>query len=329
MPIRGRDTGSRRKLDNPENKDGDPIPLVSGENSSRESSIQNGITANGNTDSPVPGGSGGPRTEGGKKKSSRNAIKHAIFSAVVLPDESPKIYRDILHDLCDYLDPNDRVEQILVEKLAANLWRYKRLILAETSDVIYTSGLAKTEMMLAGNRDLRNRENNGRMMADDAGPDSLERGIELLRKLRALVQERGFDIDADAVTLFKLYGPFVEGHLPIDIELIYGYWRKYSEVNTNNQRPNHGIRLEEAKKQAIDILDAQIKWAENRRECLKPYEDIRAVLPFPSEVALDKIMRYEAHLGREFDRTLQQIERLRRIKAGQATAPPIEVKLST
>jgi hypothetical protein len=40
-------------------------------------------------------------------------------------------------------------------------------------------------------------------------------------------------------------------------------------------------------------------------------------------------MRYEAHLGREFDRTLQQIERLRRIKTGQPTPAPIEVKLST
>jgi hypothetical protein len=203
------------------------------------------------------------------------------------------------------------------------------LIVAESTDVVYTSGLAKTEMMLARNRDLRNRENNGRMTADDADSDSLERAIELLSKLRALVQERGFDIDADVVTLFKLYGPAVEGHLPIDAELIYGYWRKYSEVNMQNREPNGRIRLEEAKKHAIDILDAQIKWAERRRECLKPYEDIRAVLTFPSEVALEKIMRYEAHLGREFDRTLQQIERLRRMRSGQPTPPPIEVKLSS
>jgi hypothetical protein len=304
MPINDRDPRSRTKLRNPEIKDADPPPLVSEENPSRVSSIENGNTANGNTDSGVPArGSGGPRTERGKKKSSRNAIKHAIFSAVVLPDESPKMYRDILHALCDYFDPNDRVEQIFVEKLAANLWRYKRLILAETVDVAYTSGRAQMEMMLAGSQDLRNRENNGRMMADDASPEPLERAIELLRKLRALVQERGFDIDADVTILFKLYGPAVEGHLPIDIELIYGYWQKYSEVNMQ-YRPKDRIRVEEAKKQAIDMLDAQIRWAESRRGCLKPFENARAVLSFPSEIALEKIMRYEAHLGREFDRTL-------------------------
>lgn len=277
----------------------------------------------------VPGKrSRGPRTERGKKKSSRNAIKHGIFSTVVLPDESPKMYRDMSNALFDYLKPDHSVERILIEKLAANLWRNKRLILAESCDVVYTSGLAKSEMMLAGNRDLRNRENSGRMMADDASSEALERAIELLHKLRALVQERGFDIDADVITLFKLYGPAVEGHLPIDIELIYGYWQKYSEVNMR-YRPRESIRIEEAKKQAIDMLDAQIRWAESRRACLKPYEDARAVLTFPSEVALEKIMRYEAHLGREFDRTLQQFERVRRIRMGQATPAPIEVKLST
>jgi hypothetical protein len=48
----------------------------------------------------------------------------------------------------------------------------------------------------------------------------------------------------------------------------------------------------------------------------------------PSEIALERIIRYEAHLGREFDRTLQQLERFKRIRTGQATLPPVEVKLS-
>ena len=83
-------------------------------------------------------------------------------------------------------------------------------------------------------------------------------------------------------------------------------------IELQKPQKTSAIRLEEAKKLAIDMLEAQIKWAERRRERRKPYEDIRAVLSFPSEIALEKIMRYEAHLGREFDRTLQQIERLRR-----------------
>jgi hypothetical protein len=326
MPIRG----SKRKVRNPEINHADPLPLAAGENSSRESSSQNGNSASGQTPSEVPAkGSGGPRTKRGKNRSSRNAVKHGIFSAVVLPEESPKMYRDILHAFCDYIKPNDRAEEILVDKLAANIWRSKRLILAESAEVYYTSGLARMETALAGSSDLKNREFNGRMLADDAHSDSLERAIELMRRLRSLIQERGFDIDADVAFLFQIYGPVSDKHLPTDVQLTYAHWRKYSKVKEANGQPEDGNSLEEAKKNAIDMIDSQIRWAEKRRECLKPFEDFRAIWSFPSEIGLEKIMRYESHLGREFDRTLQQIEHLRRIKTRQTTPAPIEVKLST
>ncbi len=151
---------------------------------------------------------------------------------------------------------------------------------------------------------------------------------ELLLQLRARIQERGFDIDADVMTLFQLFGPVEEG-LPIDAQMIYAYWQKYSELRTKNRQPKDGISLEEAKKHAIDMIDERIKLAQNRRDYLKPFEIFRATFSLPSEIALEKIMQYEAHLSREFDRTLQRLERVRRIKTGQSTPVPIEVKLST
>jgi hypothetical protein len=139
MPIRG----SKREVCSQEINSVDPLPRVAGENSSRESSIQNGNSTSGQTPSEVPAKrSGGPRTKRGKNRSSRNATRHGVFAAVVLPEESPKMYRDILHAFCDYIKPNDRAEEILVDKLAANIWRSKRLILAESAEVYYTSGLA-------------------------------------------------------------------------------------------------------------------------------------------------------------------------------------------
>ena len=167
------------------------------------------------------------------------------------------------------------------------------------------------------------------MLAVDAHSDSLVQAIELMRRLRSRIQERGFDIDLDDVTLFNLYGPAADARASIDARVTWVLWRKYSERKKENGPPKDGMSLEEAKKFAIDMLDDEIRWAESRKECLKPFEDLRAISSFPSDIGLEKMMRYEAHLGREFDRTLQQIERLRRVKAGQATPPPIEVKLST
>jgi hypothetical protein len=51
-----------------------------------------------------------------------------------------------------------------------------------------------------------------------------------------------------------------------------------------------------------------------------------AVVPSPQ--VLDRLLRYEAHLSREIDRTLSQLERLQRMRMGQAVPPPLKVEIS-
>ena len=51
--------------------------------------------------------------------------------------------------------------------------------------------------------------------------------------------------------------------------------------------------------------------------------------PVPPPDVLDLLLRYEANLDRSFDRTLNQLERLQRIRLGQAVPPPVKVQLST
>jgi len=43
---------------------------------------------------------------------------------------------------------------------------------------------------------------------------------------------------------------------------------------------------------------------------------------------LERLLRYETSLERSFDRTLNQLERLQRLRKGQPVAPRIEVDLS-
>ena len=74
----------------------------------------------------------GPRTPEGKDKSKYNAVKHGIFSKVILLKGEPRIVFDALVDgLFNDLHPKGTLEEILVEKLAILLWRYRRLIVAE------------------------------------------------------------------------------------------------------------------------------------------------------------------------------------------------------
>jgi hypothetical protein len=45
----------------------------------------------------------------------------------------------------------------------------------------------------------------------------------------------------------------------------------------------------------------------------------------PSQEDSDRLIRYEAHLSREFDRTLTQLDRLQRQRLGQPVLPKLEV----
>lgn len=52
-------------------------------------------------------------------------------------------------------------------------------------------------------------------------------------------------------------------------------------------------------------------------------------LAVPKDGELERLMRYEDHLDRAFDRTLSQLERLQRMRLGLATLPPLKVELSS
>ena len=48
----------------------------------------------------------------------------------------------------------------------------------------------------------------------------------------------------------------------------------------------------------------------------------------PDSSGLDRLLRYEASLERTFDRALNQLERLQRMRRGQPVAPRIDVNVS-
>jgi hypothetical protein len=43
---------------------------------------------------------------------------------------------------------------------------------------------------------------------------------------------------------------------------------------------------------------------------------------------LDRFLRIDAHTSREIDRTMQQLERLQRMRRGQPLPPQVDVKIS-
>jgi hypothetical protein len=84
----------------------------------------------------------GPRTAEGKANSSKNAIKHGIYSnTILLKSESRPDYDLLLDGFWEYFKPVGMFEEFLVEKLLVQSWRHRRLVITE-KDEIENGGLS-------------------------------------------------------------------------------------------------------------------------------------------------------------------------------------------
>jgi len=89
----------------------------------------------------------GPRTFEGKANSSRNATRHGLLSTrLLLDDEDPDEFADLLCDLQNSLAPIGAMELALVEHIAVTLWRQRRLVTAESAAIT----LARQTKQIAG-----------------------------------------------------------------------------------------------------------------------------------------------------------------------------------
>ena len=108
----------------------------------------------------------------------------------------------------------------------------------------------------------------------------------------------------------------------------------FSKVAEGYRAESDESGLDALKKAAVDAFNREIKrlevWAEIQ-ECLggkrREYATVAALVP--AQGTVEKLVRYEAHLSREFDRTLNQLERCQRMRMGQPVMPAIKVELSS
>src|SRR5262245_50747642 len=76
----------------------------------------------------------GPRTPGGKSKTSANALKHGLTGLqVVLPNENPGDFDSFRTGLFTELAPQGELEGALVEKIVSDFWRLRRVPLLEAA----------------------------------------------------------------------------------------------------------------------------------------------------------------------------------------------------
>ncbi len=80
----------------------------------------------------------GPKTRTGKAGSKMNAMKHGLLAAdLVVRDEDPVEFTRVLENLVDELQAQGPLEEQLVERVAACMWRLRRLYRVEAEIFTY------------------------------------------------------------------------------------------------------------------------------------------------------------------------------------------------
>jgi hypothetical protein len=82
----------------------------------------------------------GAVTEEGKEIVSKNAVKHGVFAKDLIiasgdGRENEDEYRELLHNLIESLNPQGQMEHLLVEKIAVDFWRLRRVLRFETGSI--------------------------------------------------------------------------------------------------------------------------------------------------------------------------------------------------
>jgi hypothetical protein len=223
--------------------------------------------------------------------------------------------------------PVGTFEVTLVETLASITWRRCRLLRAERAEiakVVEFHDLDSTMAQASERWDLlRAPGNSGGILRNCSNPLVIKEAIDTLKICRDCLEKFGFD-GKDPWRLRTLYGVDSEGFTPPGLFRTY---QVYSKLATDpNKKSEANASPDELKKEMLDMFAQEIERLTALLTSLevldirrREYEAVAALVP--SVEISERLIRREAHLSRELDRTLSQLERAQQIRLCK-TEPP-------
>jgi len=273
----------------------------------------------------------GPKTPEGQAVSKMNALKHGIFSkeALVRGFNLKENSRELaaLHErFWQAYSPVGPVEEMLVDQIVTAQWRLRRALKAESGEIT---------LSVDGGHWARSRSDPKLpvmlwQLAGDpvhAMQDSVLGNSVVenwLRELREHVEKVG-ELTEASLKRFRYDGKS------------NSLWAELEKLRLQLSQDANGLdeatRREESKKQALGFIDRKLtflRWGrthcEKREAAEEAARQAAAVLPAPE--VLDKILRYETTLHRQMFRAMSQLERLQRMRHGEAVPAPIMMDVS-
>ena len=222
------------------------------------------------------GEAGGPRRSQGKERSKHNALKHGIFSNVVLLGfESRSQFDALLRGLRLDLAPEGMLEGILVEKLATILWRHRRLLQTESAAV--QSNIQHEEAEKASRSDqrldlesdverLRAQHDTTSLIHGIDDPHVLECCMDRLLGVRMELQTIGLDHETHSILLARVYGARSKDRINNDLLDFYLKCRNAERASVEERRKTGFLSVEDCLRKFQDELAKEIQRLERLRK---------------------------------------------------------------
>jgi len=283
----------------------------------------------------------GPKTPEGRAVSKMNALKHGISSKAMLVrglklKENSRELDALYERFWQAYDPVGPVEEMLVDQIVTAQWRLRRALRAESGEIALSLGGRPPERLRKPNLQLQWLQWTAFGDPIPKMEDSAE-GNEVLRMLleevRTSVEVNGQFTPAAIEELTICFGG-EQNSLTRRLETIR------NECQDNPEGVDAAALLERNKHRALAFLDEKLRgisiWQANHEKRQTTYQKWRtnveearkdaAVLPAPE--VLDKILRYETKLERQLYRAMSQLERIQRMRRGEAVPAPMMMEVS-
>ncbi|HEU6449663.1 MAG TPA: hypothetical protein VFV23_14620 [Verrucomicrobiae bacterium] len=278
----------------------------------------------------------GPKTANGKAVSKMNAFKHgALAKTLVVRSHKLKESANELRKLCQEfyaeLAPVGPLEESLVDQIIQAHWRLRRVRKAEAGEIALS---VDTNWWQRQNRDsLRRILDFPETIFSEPLFEQLQRTrmgcsylVHCFSDLRKSVEEQG-ELSETALNRFKLW---LRNRFDPSIRRLEEF-RLCLQNNPEKLEPE--ALLARHKEEVLKFIDTQIHQigyrmdtCEDREQDEEEARQSADLLP-PGE-KLDRILRYETSLERQFFRAMNQLERLQRRRMGEPVPVPVAMDIS-
>ena len=270
----------------------------------------------------------GPRTARGREASRMNAFKHGILSRQVLVQgrvlQEDEAELEALHRrFWEQFQPEGPLEEMLLDQIVTAHWRLRRALTAESGEIALS--VDRRQRGHSRGRSPAVQWMEWTVLGDPVHAmqgSSIGSSIlcDWLTGLREKVEAAGSLPEAEVQ---KLAGRLGENECHL-VRPLKEFLQRQQADAASPEKHQAGL---------LAFLDGQIRGFQlnlERRAVEEEYEAeaSQAAAVLPSGEVLDKIMRYETKLERQMYRAMAQLERVQRMRSGEAVPAPLSVEVT-